>query len=72
MLKICYIINNLLVKGYDYMNRIDVNMVSRCTRCADISKINIMKIDNDTNELILEYICDCGNIHKETVKINFV
>lgn len=54
------------------MSEINVKMTSICSRCKDISKINAMNIDNNTNELILEYICDCGNIHKEKVKINFV
>lgn len=54
------------------MNEINVKMISDCPRCKDICKINTMDIDNKTNELILEYICDCGNMHKEKVKINFV
>lgn len=54
------------------MSEINIKTTSICTRCNDISKINTMDIDNNTDELILEYICDCGNMHKEKVKINFV
>lgn len=51
---------------------VNIPCTDKCQRCGDISKINQSKVDNKRDLLIAEYICDCGYIHENAIKINYI
>lgn len=53
-------------------NKLDICMISLCKRCYEYSKFNAIMVNEKEDAIEIEYICDCGNIQRDKVKIAYI